>query len=500
MKTFLTALATATFAAASVWIFRDSTRQPPIAAPPPVSVPVVQMPAPAKTSVEDGTELEGRLEPGSEVEIRTALTGYPVRLRAETGDFVQKGQLLVELGDSKLEESVKQAEAALQVVKAEFQARETRLAQAQKVPPSLIAPARPGAAPLSPLQASKTQKPVANPEDDLDRSRLQQVEATVERAKLALAETRIVSPISGYVIQRLADGELSRPDAVLMRIVDIATVKTVVHVDPEMYAKVVTDQEARIAINEMPNRTFRGQVVRKATTLNLRTRVAAVSIDVANPDAVLKPGMYARVRLMFDQNNEPRLVVQSSWLGKALKGARGADGKTVNPQTDAEALSTLKGLTLTMSTMASELERRENAAKATGEASREHFNALEKLIVRLREETTNSRRSSFEKTADEIDNLPALHVDEELLAFSTDVAKALREMAERRREIARETAGVDWTYWDRTQRVSSAIKSQGMQRINNGLIDIRRKLTKRYNLEFLTTAERTPSTGHRTPH
>jgi hypothetical protein len=158
----------------------------------------------------------------------------------------------------------------------------------------------------------------------------------------------------------------------------------------------------------------------------------------------------------------------------------------------------LKGLTLTMSTMASELERRENAAKATGEASREHFNALEKLIVRLREETTNSRRSSFEKTADEIDNLPALHVDEELLAFSTDVAKALREMAERRREIARETAGVDWTYWDRTQRVSSAIKSQGMQRINNGLIDIRRKLTKRYNLEFLTTAERTPSTGHRT--
>jgi hypothetical protein len=70
-------------------------------------------------------------------------------------------------------------------------------------------------------------------------------------------------------------------------------------------------------------------------------------------------------------------------------------------------------------------------------------------------------------------------------------------MAEQRREIARETASIDWTFWDRTQRVSSAIKSQGMQRINNGLIDIRRKLTKKYNLEFLTTAERTSSSHGR---
>jgi multidrug efflux pump subunit AcrA (membrane-fusion protein) len=497
MKIFLTALATAAVAAAGVWIYRDSTRQTPVAAPPPVSAPVAQMPIPARTSIDDAGELEGRLEPGSEVEIRTALTGYPVRLLAATGDFVQKGQLLVELGDAKLEESVKQAEAALHVVKAEFQARETRLAQTQKDPASLIAPARPEATPPSHRQGAITPKPVANPEEDLERSRLQQVEASVDRAKLALAETRIVAPISGYVIQRLAEGELSSPDAVLMRIVDLATVKTVVHVDPEMYSKVVADQEARIAIKEMPNRTFRGKVVRKAMTLNMRTHVAAVSIDVANPDALLKPGMYARVRLMFDQNNEPRLVVQSLWLGKSLKGARGPDGKTANPQIDAEALSSLKGLTLTMSTMADELHRRENAAKATAEASREHFNALEKLIARLREETTESRRSSFEKTADDIDNLPALHVDDELLAFSTDVAKALREMAERRREIARETASIDWTFWDRTQRVSSAIKSQGMQRINNGLIDIRRKLTKRYNLEFLTTAERTPSSRGR---
>ena len=493
MKTFLTAFATAVIAAAAVWTYRDGTRPVPVAAPAPVHVPVVQLPVPAKTSSENGGELEGRLEAGSEVEIRTALTGYPVRLRAETGDFVQKGQLLVELGDAKLEESVQQAEAALNVVKAEFQAREARLAQTDKEAPSLIAPAGARQTAAAP-QGAGPQKHVPSPEEDLDRSRLQQAEAGVERAKLALAETRIVAPIAGFVVQRQANGELSKPDALLMRIVDITTVKTVIQVSPEMYSRIVSDQEAHVTINEMPGRTFLGKVAHKGTVRISRARDTTVSIEVANPESLLKPGMYARSRLMFDQNNEPRIASLPAWFGK---GARGPDGKMVGPQTDAELLANLKGLTQTMSTMAGDLERREHVAKETAEASREHFLALEKLIDRLREETSSSRRSSFEKTADAIDNLPALHVDEELLAFSTQISKGLREMAERRREIARETTSVDWTYWDRTQRASSAVKSQGMQRINSGMADMRRKLTRKYNLEFLATAERTPASSHR---
>ncbi len=377
MKTFLTALATAVFAAAGMWIYRDATRQTSVAAPPPVSVPVVQIPQPVHSTTADG-ELEGRLEPGSEVEIRTALTGYPVRLRAAAGDVVQKGQLLVELGDSKLDESVTQAEAALNVVKAEFQARQTRLAQTDKEPPSLIAPARPGATPPTHRAGVEPQKPVAHPEEELDRSRLQQAEAGVARAKLALAETRIVSPISGYVIQRQADGELSKPDVVLMRIVDITTVKTVVQVSPEMYPRIVADQEARVAVNEAPGRTFLGKVVHKAPVRNLRTRDAAVSIEVANPEAILKPGMYARVRLMFDQNNEPRLASLPAWLDKSFKGGRGPDGKPVGPQTDAELLSSVKGLTQTMSTMASELE-------AQGERRQGNGRGLERTLPLARE-------------------------------------------------------------------------------------------------------------------
>ena len=53
--------------------------------------------------------------------------------------------------------------------------------------------------------------------------------------------------------------------------------------------------------------------------------------------------------------------------------------------------------------------------------------------------------------------------------------RRLREMAERRRSIARETTSIDWTYWDRTDRATSAIKGQGLQRINSALTEMRRK-------------------------
>jgi multidrug efflux pump subunit AcrA (membrane-fusion protein) len=495
MKTFITALVTATCAAAMVWMYRDASRPQPTVAPSPVSVPVVQMPVPAKPRQETGTEIESRLEPSSEVEVRTPLVDYLIHVKVNSGDFVQKGQIVVDLGDSKLEESVRQAEAALNVVKTEFQARQARLAQPVKDPTSLVAIAPPTPAAGTRRGMPAPQNPGQSAEDDLDKTRLQQAEAGVARAKAALAETRIAAPIDGYVTQRIADGELSKPDVVLLRIVDISSVHALVQPSPEITSKIVTDQEARVVLTEMPGRTFVGKVVRNSAAGRLRAREAGVMVEIPNPEAVLKPGMYAHVRLMFDQNNEPRLASFAAWSGKSAHG-RGPDGKAAGPQSDSELLTNLKGLTQSMSTMASELEHRELAAKVTGEASREHFFALEKLVVRLRDDSASSRKSSFEKTAEAIDNLPALHVDEELLAFSTDVARALREMAENRRAIGRNAAGVDWTYWDVTQRAAGAVKSQGLQRINSAMTEMRRKLTRKYNLEFLLTAERA-QTSHR---
>ena len=132
MKFFFPAAAAVAIAAATISICHQIGGPTPVAVPPPpvVAASVVQSPPVAKPVSVNG-ELEGRLEAGSQVEIRPQLDGYSVRLKAAAGDFVQKGQLLVELGDSKLEDSVKSAEAGLRLVKAEFQAYDAQAAKSK---------------------------------------------------------------------------------------------------------------------------------------------------------------------------------------------------------------------------------------------------------------------------------------------------------------------------------------------------------------------------------
>jgi len=310
MKGFLTVLAMAGCACVGLWFYRDSARRMAVTTAPPESrVPAVEVIHLAKTTIEDETELVGGLEARSDVEIRTALSAYIARLRAEAGDFVQKGQLLVELDDSKAEESVSHAEAALHVNKAQLQAQKTRLGQAEKDYQRQVDLSRRGVSTSQQLEDAQAQMRIAKAEVELEEARVNQTEADLLHARLALNDTRIVAPMAGFVAEREADvGELSKPDVVLMRIVDISTVKTVVHIVEHDYPKVVPGQDASLTVDAYPDRRFTGKVVRKAPVLDPLTRTGEVFIEIANPEKLLKPGMHARVRLVFDRHKEAKVL------------------------------------------------------------------------------------------------------------------------------------------------------------------------------------------------
>ncbi len=154
-------------------------------------------------------------------------------------------------------------------------------------------------------------------------------------------------------------------------------------------------------------------------------------------------------------------------------------------------LSSMKGLASTLSVaadaQAKELTRKREATAVTVAATTQYFEQLERDLFDLRPDSMSHHAVNLEKTADQIDNLPILHVDEELLAFGAEVAQGLRMMAERRRSISRVRGYTDVTQSDEVQVENSAIRTQGMQKITIGLANMRRKLTKKYNLEFLAT-------------
>ncbi len=85
--------------------------------------------------------------------------------------------------------------------------------------------------------------------------------------------------------------------------------------------KVSVGAGAAVSVDAYPGETFSGRVARVAPVLDPATRTAEMEIEVPNPTGRLKPGMYARVRLI-SANKDNALVVPKSAMVDA-QGRRG---------------------------------------------------------------------------------------------------------------------------------------------------------------------------------
>ncbi|HET6327084.1 MAG TPA: hypothetical protein VFG04_20555 [Planctomycetaceae bacterium] len=164
------------------------------------------------------------------------------------------------------------------------------------------------------------------------------------------------------------------------------------------------------------------------------------------------------------------------------------------------------------STLAKESESKVDPQKATLDASLRYFKMMEKLLDDLRAGlNTDAKILWYEKTARKIDQMPILHVDDELLAFGANTAQAIRQTAEQGRNIGRANSANQvaaiasyGNYYNNgyggsgysgsaqaypsiqidANNASSQNRTRGLQAMNNGLADIRRRMTKKYQVEF----------------
>lgn len=122
--------------------------------------------------------------------------------------------------------------------------------------------------------------------------------AVIEKAGSAKTAIPITAPIAGTVIEKnVVQGQMIQPNAPLYRIADLSQV----WVEAEMYEYelpfVKVGQEATVKITAFPERTFTGKVDFIYPYLQGKTRTVKARIVLDNPDALLKPDMYASVEV-----------------------------------------------------------------------------------------------------------------------------------------------------------------------------------------------------------
>ena len=295
-------------------VFVDSHQHADVDLPSPSSQAVaVEVVGLTIRDIEESLELVGSLDADRDVEIQSRVSGQIRSLVVDVGDTIVIGQELLRIDASEQRELVRQSEAAKKVSIAKQRAQELRVSAAKLEHKRQEDLRRQGVGTAQQLEASRSKLEIAKAELRLSMSKVDQAESALEGSRLAVAERRIESPLSGRVAARMVQvGDMAKSDLGLLRIVDLSTVRTTLHVGERDYRSLRTGQVAEVRVDGFPEEVFVGHVERMAPVLDPQTRTAVVYVAVDNSRELLKPGMYARVRVVLERHAGASVVPLSA--------------------------------------------------------------------------------------------------------------------------------------------------------------------------------------------
>jgi Cu(I)/Ag(I) efflux system membrane fusion protein len=104
------------------------------------------------------------------------------------------------------------------------------------------------------------------------------------------------APVSGIVLEKKAvQGMRFMPGEVLYQIADLSSVWVIAEVAEQDIGAVKAGSVAQVSIAAYPDKPLNGKVDFIYPTLNTATRTVQVRVELANPNGLLKPAMFASV-------------------------------------------------------------------------------------------------------------------------------------------------------------------------------------------------------------
>jgi len=223
----------------------------------------------------------GKVQPKRQVNVSAQTPGRVTRIAVEEGQRVKAGQFLLEIDPKQLEGQMQRGEASVAAAQSSLLGARTSVEQGR----ANLELARQNLKRQEDLwkeglttkeNLEKAQNEVTVREADL-RARTQDIETNEQRIKqeqAGLSTTRynlnqiiITAPMDGLVTRRSIEegetavvGTMNNAGSVLLTIADMSVIEAEVEVDETEIPSVALKQEAKVTIDAVPDRTFRGHV------------------------------------------------------------------------------------------------------------------------------------------------------------------------------------------------------------------------------------------------
>ena len=235
-----------------------------------IEKPTVKLATVTSRDVEQLGEYTATVEAEAKNNIAPTAPGRISQIFVEVGDYVRKGQKLVQMDAANLT----QLKLQLDNQETEFK----RVDELYKV----------GGASKAEWDAAKTNL-------DVRKSAYNNL----------LENTQLVSPLNGVVTARNFDnGDLYTSTQMPVLVVEqIAPVKLMVNVSEPNFPKVTKGMPVTIKLDVYEGEEFEGKVSLVYPTINAATHTFPVEVTLANANQRVRPGMFARVTMNFGSKN-----------------------------------------------------------------------------------------------------------------------------------------------------------------------------------------------------
>jgi len=245
-------------------------------------VMTVQVAKPLWKKIQRTAQGQGALFAKESIILSSKMPGYVNTVLVDFGDRVKAGQVLVEIEREELALQVDASDSALKQAQANYIRAKGDYERAQQLfAEDLIPPQR---------------RDTAEADYKVAEAGVHSAEKALAVMQKRLKDTRVVSPVEGFVQQRFVNpGEYMAAGTKLLEVVDVHPLKLRTPI-PERYARLARiGLSMQVEVDALPGEKFSGKLTRIAAGVDHATRSLLVEAEIPNPNGKLRPGYFAHV-------------------------------------------------------------------------------------------------------------------------------------------------------------------------------------------------------------
>jgi|AntRauMFilla1563_2_1112583.scaffolds.fasta_scaffold00331_4 RND family efflux transporter MFP subunit len=268
--------------------------------------------------------LTGLVRAKNQVEIFPEISAPIEKVFVQNGTFVDAGTMLIKLKEQQLRELYNQAVAGADVATARARQADAALKQVDSQFNRVKTLADKGLSSDLDLEAAQANLASAKANYELAQAQVSQAIAVIDQRKRQLEQTEIIAPVSGLVGLRNAEvGMQVNPNMRLFVMGDPSNTIVEVTLNEAMLDYIQIAQTVRILSDRSEDFYLTAKVSRISPFLDPVSHSTTAEIDISNASAMLMPGMFVQVDVLYGDSDQATLVPISALFNHPITGEQG---------------------------------------------------------------------------------------------------------------------------------------------------------------------------------